>query len=335
MATYKVLNREVFSNENHSIIPIRIEDRYKIMQWRNHQIYHLRQQKPLSKEDQDKYFEEVISGLFNQQHPNQILFSYLEGEKCIGYGGLVHINWQDKNAEISFIMDTALEKDQFHFHWETYLGLIEKVAFEELELHKIFTYAFDLRPHLDEVLEQCHYRREAVLKEHAFFDNQFIDVIIHSKIYADISLIRMSQADIDLTYRWATSKKIRKYALNQNEISFETHKRWFLNKIKDSDCEYFLFKSRDKVIGSVRFDIEPKENSAIISYLIDERFHGKGYGKLILTKGIDELKKVRPELKLVFGWVLNENIASLKIFERLNFSKEEIDELKTKFVLNI
>lgn len=152
------------------------------MQWRNEQLYHLRQQKPLTTEDQENYFSIVITKLFAQEQPNQILFSYLENGICIGYGGLVHINWADKNAEISFVMDTQLEKEYFSKHWSTYLGLIEQVAYSELNLHKIFTYAFDLRPHLYDVFEANGFRKEAVLKEHCLFGNNFIDVIIHSKI---------------------------------------------------------------------------------------------------------------------------------------------------------
>jgi len=182
MNTYKVLNKQVFSRENYSLVPIRNEDRYDIMKWRNEQIYHLRQDKLLTKEDQDTYFNEVVSTLFLQEQPNQILFSYLKENKLIGYGGLVHVNWADKNAEISFIMDTSLEKKRFEFHWTTYLGLIEKVSFIELGLHKIFTYAFDLRPSLFQVLESCNYLLEARLSDHVFYDSRFIDVLIHSKI---------------------------------------------------------------------------------------------------------------------------------------------------------
>jgi len=110
------------------------------------------------------------------------LFSYLEKDVCIGYGGLVHINWIDKNAEISFIMDTALEKNNFHANWTKYLTLIEKVAFEDLKFHKIFTYAFDLRPHLYLALQEARFVEETRLKEHCFFDGKYIDVVIHSKI---------------------------------------------------------------------------------------------------------------------------------------------------------
>ena len=181
MNYYKGLGKQVLRHGEFSLVPIRMEDRFTIMKWRNEQIYHLRQSKPLTEEDQNRYFNEVVADLFNQEFPTDILFSYLEGEKCIGYGGLVHINWTDKNAEISFIMETALEEDFFEFHWKMYLKMIENVAFDELGLHKVFTYAFDIRPHLYPVLERSGYRKEAVLRDHCLFEGNFKDVVIHSK----------------------------------------------------------------------------------------------------------------------------------------------------------
>lgn len=179
---YNCLNKQSFSNDNYSIVPIRLDDKLDIMKWRNEQIYHLRQNKPLTEEDQVMYFETVVKRLFEEKQPNQLLFSYLEGNNCIGYGGLVHINWIDKNAEISFIMNTELEKEFFQLHWVIFLGLIEQLAFEELGLHKIYIYAFDLRPHLYMAVESVKYIKETILREHCYFQNKFIDVVIHSKI---------------------------------------------------------------------------------------------------------------------------------------------------------
>lgn len=179
---YKILNTNHWAYGKHSLVPIRYEDRFDIMKWRNEQIYHLRQTEPLTESVQNKYFENVVLKLFDADFPDQILFSYLEDNKCIGYGGLVHINWKDKNAEISFIMNTVLEKEHFHFHWKTFLGLIQKMAFADLGFHKIFTYAFDLRPHLYSALETAGFQKEAELKEHCLFEGEYINVIIHSKI---------------------------------------------------------------------------------------------------------------------------------------------------------
>lgn len=182
MQAYKCLKKQVYSADGYSIVPIRNEDRLLIMKWRNEQIYHLRQNKPLTEDDQNNYFDNVVGSLFEQEEPNQILFSYMHGNTCIGYGGLVHISWKDRNAEVSFIMNTELEKKDFHSHWTRYLRLIEQVSFNELNLHKIYTYAFDLRPHLYKALESSGFLREAILKEHSIINGAYYDVIIHCKL---------------------------------------------------------------------------------------------------------------------------------------------------------
>ena len=167
---------------DYSIVPLRYEDRFLIMKWRNEQIYHLRQAHPLTEDDQQRYFDNVVSKLYDNPKPDQILFSYLEKGECIGYGGLVHINWIDRNAEISFIMDTRLEKEHFEEHWSNCLTMLKAVAFDDLCLHKIYTYAFDLRPGLYTMLEANGFVREATLKGHCCFEGKYKNVVIHSFI---------------------------------------------------------------------------------------------------------------------------------------------------------
>ena len=102
MRVYNCLSNQVFKNEAFAIEPIRDEDKYAILKIRNEQIYHLRQAKPLTVEAQENYFATVVANLFEQEFPNQLLFSFFENGEFIGYGGLVHINWIDKNAEIYY-----------------------------------------------------------------------------------------------------------------------------------------------------------------------------------------------------------------------------------------
>lgn len=180
MAHYICLKQQEFSLGDYKLVPLRYEDRFLIMKWRNEQIYHLRQASPLTEEDQQRYFDNVVAKLYDNPKPDQILFSYLENDTCIGYGGLVHINWVDRNAEISFIMDTRLEKEHFAKHWSNYLTMLKVVAFKDIGLHKIYTYAFDLRPHLYPIFEIAGFVREATLKDHCCYNGEYKDVIIHS-----------------------------------------------------------------------------------------------------------------------------------------------------------
>lgn len=180
--TYKCIQKHTFSDGPYSLSPIRDEDKYVIMQIRNEQMYHLRQSRPLTEADQERYFTEVIAALFDVEQPSQLLFSFFDNTEFVGYGGLVHIDWINRNAEISFVMKTELEEVHFETYWCAYLNLLEQIAFGEAGLHKIFTYAYDIRPHLYPALEKSGFQREAVLSDHCFFDGAFRDVVIHSKI---------------------------------------------------------------------------------------------------------------------------------------------------------
>ena len=82
-------------------------------------------------------------------------------------------------------MDTNVETDFFEINWLNYLILIQLLAFEEMHFYKIFTFAFDLRPRLYEVLLKAGFYEEARLKDHCFFHNKYIDVLIHSKLNAN------------------------------------------------------------------------------------------------------------------------------------------------------
>lgn len=185
MRNYKCLKAPAYTSGTFSLVPIRDEDKLDILKMRNEQIYHLRQAEVLTIAMQEAYFTNVVSKLFDQEKPGQILFTLLENGEFIGYGGLVHINWIDKNAEVSFIMKTELEKDKFEYYWKNYLSLLEQAAFKDAGFHKIFTYAFDLRPHLYPVLEASGFNEEARLKEHCFFEGRYLDVVINSKINKD------------------------------------------------------------------------------------------------------------------------------------------------------
>lgn len=302
------------------------------MQWRNEQIYHLRQDELLTKEKQDQYFTDVVSKLFPQESPNQILFSYLKNDKCIGYGGLVHINWKDKNAEISFIMDTSLEEEYFEYHWSKYLELIEEVAFEQLNFHKIYTYAFDLRPRLYIALANREFRKEATLNEHCLFEGKFVDVLIHSKIKLTMILREAASDDLETTYTWANDKLVRTFAYNQKRIEKEEHSEWFLSKLSSNNCKYYILEeNKNKIAGSIRFDIDDMGSSAMISYLVDPRCTGRGYGTYLLENGIKKLVQTKPNIDHVYGFVIKENIASIRIFEKLKFSISYQNDREIKF----
>lgn len=248
---YACLRRQEFCLGAYRLVPLRYQDRFLIMQWRNQQIYHLRQRRPLTEEDQQRYFDQVVSALFDQPQPDQILFSYLEDGRCIGYGGLVHINWADRYAEVSFIMDTALEQEYFALHWTHFLTMLKEVAFGELSLHKLFTYAYDLRPHLYPVLEANGFEREAVLRDHCLFEGVYKDVIIHRCIpYRLVNYVDATPEQQEAILALRNRDDIRCHMVHPELIPMENHLRFVESLRGREDRLYYAVYKGDTLTGT-------------------------------------------------------------------------------------
>ncbi len=176
------LEQSVFSDKEFFITPIRYQDKEPIRQWRNDQIDVLRQGHLLSEDEQTTYFSTTVQSLFNEEQPDQILTSFFKNEELIGYGGLVHIDWKSKHAEISFLLKTKFNSEESYLEkFEIYLGLIEKMALEA-GLHKIHTYGYNLADYRFEPIKKQGFELEARLVKHKMVDNKLVDVLIYGKL---------------------------------------------------------------------------------------------------------------------------------------------------------
>lgn len=328
MLNYKVLNQNIFEKNEYLIVPIRSEDRYKIMKWRNEQIYHLRQYKTLTREDQDNYFDNTISQIFHQEKPPQLLFSFLKNGELIGYGGLVHINWRDKNAEISFLMNTELEKEYFKLYWSIFLDLIEQLAFLELGFYKIFTYAYDLRPKLFEVLEEMCYILEARLKGHYLIETNYIDILIHSKMNPNNLRFRPASInDINIFFEWANDPYVRSQSYNSSRIKLSDHIKWFNEKISDTSCYLFVFENMvNEAVGQVRIQIN-NEREAIIGVSVDRNHRGRRYAAQMLKSASNYFLNLHPDIT-INAYIKQENVLSMKTFKSANYIFKKAIEYK-------
>jgi RimJ/RimL family protein N-acetyltransferase len=180
--TYQCLDSHVFIDSlGYELVSIREKDIENIRLWRNAQLEFLRQNLPLSIEEQQRYFQVNIWPLFCEKHPNQILCSFLLHGECIGYGGLTHIDWEAKRSEISFLLNpmriqewTTYQKEFAHF-----LHLACQIAFRCIGLRRLFTETFAFRMEHIQLLEAFGFQKEGILREHVYKNNKWWNAILH------------------------------------------------------------------------------------------------------------------------------------------------------------
>lgn len=184
-ARYDCLDVDAVVQGDRRLVPVRHQDLASIMHWRNAQLNVLRQKGPLTPEQQERYYQGVIVPSHAEKQPRQILLSYLQGQEVIGYGGLVHIAWGDRRAEVSFLLDPDRAKDPnvYAQDFTLYLFLIKEIAFQHLGLTRLFTETYDIRPHHISILEANGFQFEGRLNAHVWIDGQPVDSLMHGCVH--------------------------------------------------------------------------------------------------------------------------------------------------------
>ena len=182
---YKFLDFRTKSFKEYSLVPIRKIDIENIRKWRNEQIDVLRQDKYLTKKEQENYYNKIIKKSFFLDSPDLILFSLLLKNKLIGYGGFVHINWNSKRAELSFLNNNLrIKKQVYEKDFSIFLKIILEIGFENLNLNKITTETYNIRPDVIKILEKFNFKKEGILKKHTMIDDKLIDSKLHAILRA-------------------------------------------------------------------------------------------------------------------------------------------------------
>ena len=172
-------NRKYF--KNYSLVPLRKSDIQNIRRWRNEQIQILRQKTPLSKNDQNHYYENTIKKSFFVKKPKMIIFSFLLSGKCIGYGGFTRINWTKRSSELSFILDTKRVQNSkiYEKEFKIFLKLILELNDEQIKFKKIFTETYNIRPIHLRILENMSFRYRKIKRNFIKIHGKYVDSLIH------------------------------------------------------------------------------------------------------------------------------------------------------------
>lgn len=200
MDYYKCISFKKINLDDYSVSAIRVQDIENIRLWRNRQVDVLRQKSKISRQEQEVYFNRNIWPSFMHDQPKQILFSFFYKEKLIGYGGLVHISWEDKRGELSYVVDDkrASQKNIYKQDFETFLNLMKYAAFEIIKFNRIFTETYSTRGFHISIIESLGFLFEGQLREHVIINNKKCHSLLHGMIHSDYQLDKTSNSSITI-----------------------------------------------------------------------------------------------------------------------------------------
>ena len=148
------------SIDSHYLDAVHLEDLESIRLWRESQIAILRQNKPISQEEQLRYWQEIAFVEIAQNPPKQILFAYRSKQTLIGYGGFVHIDWSQSSAELSSLLSTSFPEpsETFYALTRSYIELSLDLA-KAVGLKELTAQCYDFRLNFMERLESIGFEK--------------------------------------------------------------------------------------------------------------------------------------------------------------------------------
>lgn len=157
------------------IKPLEYEDLKPIAEIRNQYIQFLRQSTPLNMEDQENWFSTTKDAYFSilditePTIPVDVVHRQVHKDiKLIGAVGATNIDMVHHKAEISMITEDYLIKE----YADIGMDYIEKLAFEKLNLHKLFLTVYEWDEKKMEYFSD-RYTQECYLREDVMYQGQF------------------------------------------------------------------------------------------------------------------------------------------------------------------
>ena len=155
-------------------------DLFILLKWRNQPEYRrfFREYRELSSINQEKWFESRVL-----QDKNTEMFSIIDlsSNELIGACGLCYIDWINRNADVSiYIGKDNLYIDDF-FAVDT-MKLIIEYAFDELNLHRLWTELYDFDEKKIKLFKKLDFKLEGRHKETHWTEGMWHDSIFFGKI---------------------------------------------------------------------------------------------------------------------------------------------------------
>jgi len=148
-------------------------------------------------------------------------------------------------------------------------------------------------------------------------------------------LIGLKENHADAVVRFRQDKEIYQYFKNPKKITLEEHLHWYHNSYLQDNSRYdfviTLAEESHAIIGTCGIsDLNTKDNTMEVSYLLAPECRGKGYAKeaveALINYGIE-----RWSIREVMAVVHKENEKSLHFIENMGFVKKQEDGKFTVF----
>jgi N-acetylneuraminate synthase len=141
-----------------------------------------------------------------------------------------------------------------------------------------------------------------------------------------VTLRRARPDDARAVWRWNNDASARAVSLNSADIPWPDHERWFAARVADPKVRLWIVERAGQSCGVIRIERDA------VSIALAPEVRGQGVGALALEQAWQR-HVGETGARSVEAWILPENVASLRAFERAGFVQRREEVVQGRKVL--
>ena len=138
----------------------------------------------------------------------------------------------------------------------------------------------------------------------------------------------MREDDIEIIYQNLHLDFVNKYFKNkkQQQKIHKNHNEWYKTHISSFDYSIYVFEDdKNNFVAMTSYEI--LIDTAKVNIYLSKDYRNKKYSQEILLESINKFLSENKNIKYLQAYILEENIASKKIFENLGFIYNDKKEI--------
>ena len=138
----------------------------------------------------------------------------------------------------------------------------------------------------------------------------------------------MREEDIEIIYKNLHLDFVNKYFKNkkQQQKIHKNHNKWYKTHISSFDYSIYIFEDEENnFVAMTSYEI--LTDTAKVNIYLNKEYRNKKYSQEILSESINKFLSENKNIKFLQAYILEENIASKKLFENLGFIYDDKKEI--------
>lgn len=141
----------------------------------------------------------------------------------------------------------------------------------------------------------------------------------------EITLRKARLSDSEIILIWRNEPSTIPWMGNKRVLSSLEHRTWFTKTLNDPNCLFFIIEISGNPVGQLRYHRNDTsfKDAARVSLNLTEKMHGKGIATWAFKKGSELVKKL-DFAKIIVGYPLPTNLASIKALEKAGYVRDKM-----------